>query len=118
MKREIAMTLAGGNYYPDDEEKHDYIKRKYAELTMPMEEAEWIGLDINEACRKQQDIEDNLAPVPQKYLFEKELIEKLSKDEDLLTQEEEYVPKKQKSMFAEKYMGRIMKPLEERLSRR
>lgn len=117
LKRQILMKLAADDYHEGNEEKRNYIRQKYSEFIMPMEEAEWVGLDLNEACRKQQDLEDNLAPVPQKYLFEKELLSKLEADDDLPTQEEDYVPKTQKSLFGERILGKYMKPLEDRLRR-
>jgi large subunit ribosomal protein L28 len=119
MKRQILMTLATGNYYPNDEEKQQYIREKYADFLMPLEEAEWVGLDLNEACRKQQDLEDDLAPEPEKYLLERELLQKLESGEDLVSNEGEYVPKTQKSVFAEKSaFGRAMKTIEDKVSRR
>lgn len=118
LKREILTKLASGDYYPGDEEKQDYIRQKYAEFTLPMEEAEWVGLDLNEACRKQQDLEDNVGPLPEKYQLEKELLQKLEAGEDLFSQEEENIPKTQKSVFAEKSaFGRLMKPLEDKVRR-
>jgi hypothetical protein len=47
---------------------------------IPLEEAEWYGLDLNAACRKQQDIEDNMAPRPLKYIFEDQLKKELEVD--------------------------------------
>ncbi|VDK44674.1 unnamed protein product [Gongylonema pulchrum] len=83
LKREILLTLAKDTYYPDDQERHDFIKRKYAKFVIPVEEAEWIGLDLNEACRKQQEIEESVKPEPEKYKFELELVKRLaSGDED------------------------------------
>lgn len=43
-----------------------YIKQKYAKYKIPLEETEWVGLDLNEACRKLQDIEDNTKKTPLK----------------------------------------------------
>lgn len=34
---------------------------------IPLEEAEWIGLDLNEAARKQQELEESRVPEPLKY---------------------------------------------------
>jgi large subunit ribosomal protein L28 len=115
LKREILIRLATDDYYHHDEEKHNYIREKYAEFVIPLEEAEWVGLELNEACRKQQDIEDNIAPVPLKHLFEKELLEELETKGDSKTQIEEYKPVYQKSRFAERLFGKFMKPLEDRV---
>lgn len=118
LKREILIKLANEDYYADDEEKHNYIQQKYGEFAIPLEEAEWVGLNLNAACRKQQDIEDNLAPIPEKYKYEEELLSKLGQGADLATQEEDFIKKPQKSLFGEKYLGKLMRPVEERLSRR
>jgi len=117
LKRSILMTLAKGEYYSSDEDRHEYIKQKYASFVIPLEEAEWVGFDLNEACRKLQDMKDNTAPIPEKYIFERELMAKLEKGEDLAVQEEEFVPKTQPSLFAEKAMGKFMKPIEDQVRR-
>lgn len=51
------ILLAKGTYYPNDPERHNFIKHKYAKFVMPLEEAEWIGLDLNEACRSDMFID-------------------------------------------------------------
>ncbi|KAI6220824.1 39S ribosomal protein L28, mitochondrial [Aphelenchoides fujianensis] len=120
LKRAILVKLAKGDFYPEDERKHAYIREKYAVHILPLEEAEWVGLELNEACRKQQDLEDNTAPIPEKYLFEQELLQKLRSGEDAIEQaeEEDLKPKYQKSVFAEKSaLGRMMKPAEEKRTR-
>lgn len=40
---------------------------RYSKFVISEEEADWVGLDLNEAARKQQDIEDSRAPQPLKY---------------------------------------------------
>ncbi|CAD5215732.1 unnamed protein product [Bursaphelenchus okinawaensis] len=117
LKRHILIALAKEEYYPEDEEKHEYIKQKYSAYKIPLEEAEWVGLDLNEAARKQQDIEDNTASMPEKYILEQELLANLSAGRDLATEEQEYVPKKSKSMFGERLVGEYMKPIEEKVRR-
>ncbi|EJW80445.1 hypothetical protein WUBG_08646 [Wuchereria bancrofti] len=82
LKREILLVLAKGTYYPNDPERHNYIKKKYAQFVIPLEEADWIGLDLNEACRKQQDIEESIKPVPEKYKFELDLVKRLASGEE------------------------------------
>ncbi|KJH40819.1 AMP-binding enzyme [Dictyocaulus viviparus] len=69
LKREMLLTLAKGEYYANDKERHNYIKNKYAEFVIPVEEADWIGLDLNEASRKQQEIEDRQVVEPLKFNF-------------------------------------------------
>ncbi|CAD5221686.1 unnamed protein product [Bursaphelenchus xylophilus] len=117
LKRLILITLAKEDYWLDDTEKHNYIKEKYKEFKIPLEEAEWVGLTLNEAAQKQQDIEDNTAQIPEKYKFEEELNQKLNEGEDLATEEAEFIPKKSKSMFGERLVGEYMKPIEDRVRR-
>lgn len=83
LKREILMALALDTYYPNDERAHAYIAQKYADYVMPSDEAEWIGLDLNEACRKLQDIEEmeRQTPIPLKVTMENELIMKLANEQ-------------------------------------
>ncbi|KAI6180938.1 39S ribosomal protein L28, mitochondrial [Aphelenchoides besseyi] len=115
LKRAILVKLAQGNYYPDDEQKRCYIEQKYSQFVLPLEEAEWVGLDLNEACRKLQDIEDNTASKPEKYRYEEELLARLRSGEDSIDEaEEDSKPKYQKSAFAEKStLGRMMQPVEQ-----
>lgn len=117
LKREILMKLAKADYFTEDDERHNYIKQKYAPYTIPLKEAEWVGLRLNQAAMKQQDIEDNTADVPEKYRFEQELLKKLEKGEDVATQEADFAPKKSKSIFGEKLLGPFMKPIEDRVRR-
>ncbi|VDK74352.1 unnamed protein product, partial [Anisakis simplex] len=73
LKRELLIALAKEEYFADDAERHSYIRNKYSRFKIPLEEAEWVGLELNEACRKQQDIEDAQHPEPLKYKFELDL---------------------------------------------
>lgn len=88
-KRLLLTKLATEDYYPDNNERHEYIKAKYAKYKIPLEEVEWIGIDLNEACRKQQDIDDNTKKTPLKYIFEQELVENLAKENETLVNESE-----------------------------
>lgn len=80
LKRKILIALAKEDYFPDDEERHNYIREKYKKYRMPLEEAEWVGLDLNEAARKQQDLEDSVQPEPLKFYYERELVNQLSNE--------------------------------------
>uniref|UniRef100_A0A1I7Y8G1 39S ribosomal protein L28, mitochondrial n=1 Tax=Steinernema glaseri TaxID=37863 RepID=A0A1I7Y8G1_9BILA len=115
IKREILITLAKGDYYVDDEERHEYIRQKYEEHAIPLEEAEWVGLSLNEACRKQQDIEDSIRPTPLKYKFEAELVEKLRRGLDFVDTEKEFAPKRHESKFGDKLLGKYLNPVGKRL---
>jgi large subunit ribosomal protein L28 len=112
LKRQILITLAKEEYATDNPELHSYIKEKYRRFVIPLEEAEWVGLDLNEACRKQQDLEDNTRPEPLKYQLERELMQKLETGEAPL-EDETFKP--QKSLFGEKLLGNLMNPLARRM---
>lgn len=45
-----------------------------------------MGLDLNTACRKLQDIEDNIAPIPLKHVFEKKIREEMELEDDTETE--------------------------------
>uniref|UniRef100_A0A183BJI2 Large ribosomal subunit protein bL28m n=1 Tax=Globodera pallida TaxID=36090 RepID=A0A183BJI2_GLOPA len=77
LKRLILVKLAEQSYYPDDEERHAYIQTKYVNYVLPLEEADWYGLELNTACRKLQDREDATRAEPMKYAFEQQLIAEL-----------------------------------------
>ena len=108
LKREILLSLANKWYYPDDDEKRALISEKYAQFVMPAEEAEWVGLSLNEACRKQQDIEEAAGAQPLKVQFERELVEKLRLQRDKgvqadVVEEDEDSPKRYPSMMEKKF---------------
>lgn len=115
LKRELMITLAREDYYEDNEEKKKYIKEKYKEFKIPLVEAEWVGLDLNEACKKLQDLEDSTSPVPLKYLYESELVDGIRSNKIPLESDDDYVQKPTKSLFGEKLFGRYMKGLERKI---
>ncbi|XGW35547.1 hypothetical protein V3C99_019067 [Haemonchus contortus] len=117
LKREMLLTLAKETYYPEDEERHNYIKEKYKEFVIPAEEADWVGLDLNEAARKQQEIEESQVPEPLKYKFERELIARLRAGKDLIANEEEFAPKTEESKFGERLLGKYLNPVARRFRR-
>ncbi|VDK33216.1 unnamed protein product [Anisakis simplex] len=69
---------------------------------------------MRRAGGEQQDIEDAQHPEPLKYKFELDLVEKLRRGEDLITNEEEFRPKKTESVFGERLLGRYFNPLAEK----
>jgi len=79
LKRELYISLSRGADFHQGEKEKKYIVEKYAEFVLPESEAEWVSLDLNEAAKKQQDIEEAKTgdPTPLKVQFEKELISKL-----------------------------------------
>lgn len=87
MKRNMLLTLVRREMYPDDPEKQERIYKKYKEFIIPEEEAEWCGLSILDAVKKQQSVEEEQnKPVALKIKYRAELIEMLkerkSKTED------------------------------------
>ncbi|KAF1767849.1 hypothetical protein GCK72_007808 [Caenorhabditis remanei] len=117
LKREILLTLATESYYDGDDEKKAYIRQKYAEFVIPEAEAEWIGLDLNEAARKQQDIEDSTAPVPLKYSLEQSLLARLRDGTDDVSMEMENpeAPIRTESKFGDKLFGKYLNPIGKKL---
>uniref|UniRef100_A0A1I7TG26 Large ribosomal subunit protein bL28m n=1 Tax=Caenorhabditis tropicalis TaxID=1561998 RepID=A0A1I7TG26_9PELO len=117
LKREMLLTLSTESYYENDDEKKAYIKEKYAKYVIPEEEAEWVGLDLNEAARKQQDLEDSISPVPLKYSLEKSLLERLRNGTDEISQETENqeVPVRMESKFGDKMFGKYLNPIGRKL---
>lgn len=100
LKRQLLISLAKEDYYPNNLEQHNFIKvfkvffftiykkincfcfkEKYAKFVIPLEEADWFGLDLNTAAKKLQDLEDNVKKTPLKYIYEKALIKKLQNEE-------------------------------------
>ncbi|CCD72839.1 Large ribosomal subunit protein bL28m [Caenorhabditis elegans] len=117
LKREMLLTLTTESYYEENDEKKAYIKEKYADFVIPEREAEWIGLELNEAARKQQDMEDSTAPEPLKYKFEQSLLERLRDGTDEISQELENpeAPMKTESKFGDKMFGKYLNPIGKKL---
>ncbi|VDP29437.1 unnamed protein product [Soboliphyme baturini] len=76
LKREMLLCLARKDF--SSPERCQEMLEKYSEFVIPEKEAEWISLDLNEACRKLQDEEEErYKPIPLKEIYEKELVESL-----------------------------------------
>lgn len=58
LKREMLIALAKKSFYPNDPELHAAVYEKYKKFEIPLEEAEWVGLSLQEAERKQHEIEE------------------------------------------------------------
>jgi len=58
LKREMLLTLSRRSMYPSDLAKCEAIYAKYKEYLISEEEAEWVGLSLYEAERKQHEIEE------------------------------------------------------------
>jgi len=80
LKRKLLLTLANNTLWPNNPAKHDEVLVKYQKYVIPAEEAEWIGLSIFEAERKQHAVEEterlkNIRPL--KNVYAEELVQKL-----------------------------------------
>lgn len=80
LRRKMLISLAREDYYPDDPKMHQYIKEKYADCVVPLEEAEWFGLTTTEALTKLKATEAlELAEQnrPLKELYTMQLLEQI-----------------------------------------
>lgn len=59
LKRAMLLRLARKDteLYPDDPVKREQVYNKYKQFEMPEEEAEWVGLSLEEAVEKQRQLE-------------------------------------------------------------
>ncbi|XP_072457938.1 large ribosomal subunit protein bL28m isoform X2 [Notamacropus eugenii] len=78
LKRGMLLRLARRDpqLHPDDPEKREAIYNKYKEFVIPEEEAEWVGLTLEEAVEKQRLLEEK-DPVPLFKVYVEELIQQL-----------------------------------------
>jgi len=86
LKREMLMKLA--NYeqelYPNNKEIQEKIFNKYKDYAVDMEQASWVGLSLQEAMRKQWEIEKEqkiYEPRPLLDLYTEQLISELKAGE-------------------------------------
>ncbi|XP_040296946.1 39S ribosomal protein L28, mitochondrial [Bufo bufo] len=79
LKRAMQMRLAKKDpgLYPNDPVKREQIYSKYKEFEIPLEEAEWVGLSLEEAVEKQRLLEKK-DPTPVFKMAVEELVQKLS----------------------------------------
>lgn len=80
LKRKLLLALANKTLYPNDPAKCEEVYTKYQKYVIPAEEAEWVGLSLFEAERKQHYVEEaerlkNLRPL--KDVYAEELVQKL-----------------------------------------
>ncbi|KAL4835719.1 hypothetical protein H8958_003748 [Nasalis larvatus] len=78
LKRGILLRLARRDpqLHPEDPERRAAIYDKYKEFAIPEEEAEWVGLTLEEAIEKQRLLEEK-DPVPLFKIYVAELIQRL-----------------------------------------
>ncbi|KAK6975941.1 39S ribosomal protein L28 mitochondrial [Biomphalaria glabrata] len=73
LKREMLLTLANKSFYPNDPVKKEKIYNKYKEFIIPAEEAEWIGLSVDEAVEKAKKLNEAMnptKPLKEQYLYD------------------------------------------------
>lgn len=83
LKKQMLLALANETLCPTDAEKRERIISKYQEYIVPVEQAEWLGLTMQEAEEKQRKLEeqeeiDNVQPL--KYLYAQQLIKDIQDD--------------------------------------
>lgn len=78
LKRAMLLRLARRNteLYPADPVKRGEVYNKYKQFEIPEEEAEWLGLSLEEAVEKQRQLEHK-EPEPLFQACVEELVEKL-----------------------------------------
>uniref|UniRef100_A0A3Q1GLH0 Large ribosomal subunit protein bL28m n=1 Tax=Acanthochromis polyacanthus TaxID=80966 RepID=A0A3Q1GLH0_9TELE len=78
LKRAMLLRLARRNteLYPDDPDKREKIYDKYKQFEVPEEEAEWVGLSLEEAVEKQRQLEHK-EPEPVFKVCVDQLVEEL-----------------------------------------
>ncbi|XP_069764934.1 large ribosomal subunit protein bL28m [Narcine bancroftii] len=78
LKRAMLQRLARKDteLYPDDPIKRERIYEKYKAFVIPEEEAEWVGLSLEEAVEKQRLLEKK-DPVPLLKVYTEELVKQL-----------------------------------------
>ncbi|KAM4877815.1 large ribosomal subunit protein bL28m-like [Thomomys bottae] len=87
LKRGMLLRLARQDpqLHPDDPEGRAAIYSKYKDFVIPEEEAEWVGLALEEAVEKQRLLEEK-DPVPLFKIYVEELVEQLQQQEPAVVQ--------------------------------
>lgn len=78
LKRAMLLRLARRNaeLYPSDPVKREKVYNKYKQFEIPEEEAEWLGLSLEEAVEKQRQLEHK-EPEPLFKVCVEELVKEL-----------------------------------------
>ncbi|KAM9801577.1 large ribosomal subunit protein bL28m [Neosynchiropus ocellatus] len=78
LKRAMLLRLARKDkeLYPNDPAKRETIYHRYKQFLVPEEEAEWVGLSLEEAVEKQRQLEHK-EPEPQFKVCMEKLVEEL-----------------------------------------
>lgn len=82
LKRAMLLRLSrrDSNLHPDDPAKREQIYDRYKEFVIPYEEAEWVGLTLEEAVEKQRLLEKK-DPEPLFKVYVEELSQQLESQE-------------------------------------
>ncbi|XP_015265382.1 PREDICTED: 39S ribosomal protein L28, mitochondrial [Gekko japonicus] len=78
LKRTMLLRLARRDpaLHPDDPARREAVYEKYKEFVIPEEEAEWVGLSLEEAVEKQR-LREKKDPVPLFKVYVEELVQQL-----------------------------------------
>ncbi|KAM6973218.1 large ribosomal subunit protein bL28m isoform 2-T2 [Aplochiton taeniatus] len=79
LRRAMLLRLANKEtqLYPDDLVKREKVYAKYKHLEIPAEEAEWVGLSLEEAVEKQRQLEHK-EPEPLFKIYVDHLVKELT----------------------------------------
>ncbi|XP_031981862.1 39S ribosomal protein L28, mitochondrial [Corvus cornix cornix] len=82
LKRTMLLRLARRDpeLHPNDPARREAIYDKYKEFVIPEEEAEWVGLSLEEAIEKQRLLEKK-DPVPLFKVYAEELVSQLKEQQ-------------------------------------
>lgn len=61
LKRDLLLRLSDPNFYRENPDKSNALRRKYSQYIIPRSEAEWVGLTLEEAVKKQVKLETDAA---------------------------------------------------------
>ncbi|XP_042294185.1 LOW QUALITY PROTEIN: 39S ribosomal protein L28, mitochondrial [Sceloporus undulatus] len=78
LKRTLLLRLARRDpaLHPQDPARREAVYAKYQEFVIPEEEAEWVGLSLEEAVEKQRLLEKK-DPIPLFKVYAEELVQQL-----------------------------------------
>jgi large subunit ribosomal protein L28 len=99
LKRSLLLALAKKDFLPNNAAKRGELLQKYQKHIIPLEEAEWYGLTIQEALEKlgeseQREVKAQAVKQPLKIKFREEFIQQLKAE-----QEEKSTPPTPKSSW-------------------
>ncbi|KAI1301416.1 39S ribosomal protein L28, mitochondrial [Halotydeus destructor] len=81
LRRKMLIALATKDFHKDNPEKQSYILAKYKEHIIPLEEAQWFGMELVKAVTKKK-IMETAAPRPLKEKLTAELLRRLKEEKE------------------------------------